>query len=185
MESVLAQRRRTPIRGEAKSGEEINISSPSVGRAVSPTLAQVNQMRKLRAQGLSLRKIAPLVGCNRRTVSRRLYGDPRKGDLEYLERRRQKRRAEWSAIMVDGKRTWIRTHMKRPYSSICELCGCPDSGQSRGNSWHHWDDDHLEQGIWLCGYVCHAVAEGLERGVDVALLTQKYRELKSSIMEGK
>jgi len=65
---------------------------------------------------------------------------------------------------------------------VCDLCGRSDCVLV----FHHWDGSSPEKGIHLC-YRCHRFAEGIDRGVSVAmdialkkhmyLVLKKYRYL--------
>jgi hypothetical protein len=72
--------------------------------------------------------------------------------------------------MGNGKSIIVR---KRHFVGICELCG--KSIESRPQ-WHHWDDNHPEQGIWV-HYRCHRVCEAVEFDLD-GVLMEKYKCLK-------
>jgi len=56
---------------------------------------------------------------------------------------------EWGrlyGLWVRGK--YIKVNKwKRPEDSCCELCG----KFVESLHYHHWDDDHPELGIWVCG----------------------------------
>jgi len=45
--------------------------------------------------------------------------------------------------------------------------------------WHHWDDEHSEKGLWLCGK-CHWLAESEEYDPNQELLN-KYKHLKDGM----
>jgi len=70
---------------------------------------------------------------------------------------------------VNGKLGWHKVYGRRPKPSNCELCQreVPRLG------WHHWDDDHLEFGMWLC-WGCHKRANIMESG-----FVERYFQLKS------
>lgn len=81
--------------------------------------------------------------------------------------------------------TRVRTHIngvqhrtqveKRPRPDHCEICGGSAKRHETKLDWHHWDDSHLEWGIWVCNR-CHIGAGFVERGYD-----EKYKELKGKI----
>ncbi|MBA7586542.1 hypothetical protein ES708_28544 [subsurface metagenome] len=48
---------------------------------------------------------------------------------------------------------------KRPRPRCCEVC----NQERKRLSYHHWDDDHPDIGLWLCGW-CHAMAEVVDKG---------------------
>ena len=62
---------------------------------------------------------------------------------------------------------------KRDYPSNgrCELCG-----QERRLFYHHWDNNNLMLGLWLCPH-CHILAEQTEKGIS----SEKYLELKRKV----
>ncbi|MBA7648823.1 hypothetical protein ES703_56613 [subsurface metagenome] len=122
----------------------------------------VAQILELRSQGLSYKKIALELKVSSGAV--RNYSDPR-----MRKRLQRHRRQNWASVdMGGGKRRRVRAR-KRPRPAACELCNTP---RDRLN-WHHWDDDHLEWGLWLC-QPCHMFAEGVDRGLEVS----RYLELK-------
>ena len=63
---------------------------------------------------------------------------------------------------------------KRPYpeDGICELCG----KNSRRINWHHWNDEELSEGLYLCRY-CHTFAERTDQGVVTQYLELKEQEI--------
>ena len=71
-------------------------------------------------------------------------------------------------MFVNGKRVHVD---KRHRPEACEVCGYP---KPRLN-YHHWDDDHPEKGLWLCG-ICHYMAGMIERD-----LHNKYLRLKQDV----
>jgi hypothetical protein len=73
-------------------------------------------------------------------------------------------------IWKDGKQLSFNVN-KRPWTQICEVCG----SELGLRAYHHWDDNKLENGMWLCRY-CHIFAENVDRG-----LVNKYLELKAKI----
>lgn len=126
-----------------------------------------SQIPALRSQGKSQKQIAQELGVSQATVSR--YSGP-----ESLERTRERRRA---------RRNYTREHrlrvgdkfikvVKRPRPGHCELC----LKEVPRLEWHHWDDDHLEIGMWLC-VKCHHFAGGLECS-QFPVLIKRYFKLK-------
>ena len=69
----------------------------------------------------------------------------------------------------------IRVQKRPRTNDICEVCG--RTGVKR-MSYHHWDDAHPEQGIWVC-FPCHKMAECIDAG-----LGETYLLLKQSIEVG-
>jgi len=66
--------------------------------------------------------------------------------------------------------------IKRPHTLTCELC----NKEVKKTVYHHWDDEHPEFGIWVCGW-CHQTVEIIEKIPDIK---EKYNQLKQNIMEG-
>ena len=110
---------------------------------------------------MTQQRIAEKVAVRRQTVTKLLRPD----------------RAESHAIKRTNNRLHTTIHgvygrfkvKKRPHPGRCELCERDKSsgGKVLKLSWHHWDDDHPEQGVWLCRS-CHQFAEivdwkGIER----------------------
>lgn len=62
---------------------------------------------------------------------------------------------------------------KRPYTGYCEICG---KIQDKRLVYHHWNDEILSMGIWVCN-PCHWFIEGIERGLQL----KKYLDLKNKI----
>jgi hypothetical protein len=97
----------------------------------------------------------------------------------YAEKER-KRLREYSRKHIlrqwtkEGKLTKVKCN-KRPWTQICEVCG----SELGLRAYHHWDDNHYDNGMWLCRY-CHIFAENVDRG-----LVQKYLDLKAKIDENK
>ena len=92
--------------------------------------------------------------------------------------------AEHREDICKRQRDWNRKHRlstgtgrikveKRDYpeGALCELCG----REAKLLSYHHWDDEVPEFGLWLCT-ICHKIAEALEVGV-----ADKYNQLKQEV----
>jgi len=78
-------------------------------------------------------------------------------------------------IKRDGVRVWVRVKKRAfPLNGCCELCG---KKPNRKLDYHHWNDEHLERGIWVC-YRCHILVEAVDTGKD---LIQGYSVLRQSI----
>ncbi len=60
---------------------------------------------------------------------------------------------------------------KRDYLGFCEVCG-REVQDTKYIGYHHWDDDMLAMGLWLCNG-CHKLAEGIDRGLVSAYLDRK------------
>lgn len=107
-------------------------------------------------------------------AQKRAY-EKRKTDPEKRQQRKDYSR-EYSRrymLPVSGKR--IRVQKRgRPDDNCCELCGVKREFYLQ---YHHWDDEHPEKGIWVCG-LCHNAVERYEKGI-----LGNYLELKEQIEE--
>ena len=65
------------------------------------------------------------------------------------------------------QRILIKNKPARP--ELCQICG-----KLKPSSYHHWDDEHPERGLWLCAH-CHRVADRVELGYH-----ERYLELKKT-----
>ena len=70
----------------------------------------------------------------------------------------------------------VRVEGKREYTGVCEVCGRSLNNKKGNHAYHHWDDEILEAGMYLC-CTCHAMAEGIDKDLDVV-----YARLKAEIM---
>ncbi len=59
-------------------------------------------------------------------------------------------------LKINGKYIYV---LKRPKPETCEICG----KTVRKLDYHHWDDNHLAWGIWVCGH-CHRHCNFVENG---------------------
>ncbi len=80
---------------------------------------------------------------------------------------------------VNGKLVHLKVENKRPHpggseQGACELCDC-----FKELGYHHWDDNELSKGLWVCRS-CHDFAETIDHIPDAE---QKYLELKRHIEE--
>jgi len=53
---------------------------------------------------------------------------------------------------------------KRQYTGKCEMCGRTYEDDRNKFHYHHWNDDVIRYGLWLCAR-CHWVAEGVDSGL--------------------
>ena len=127
------------------------------------TSETVEQISKLRNEGKTHREIGQILHVSKNTVGRYLNPERRRRATAH-------RRENWARVTIDGESKWVHIK-KRPYPEYCELCG----RRKKRYDWHHWDDNHLECGLWLCK-TCHKFAEILEQG-----LLEKYLSLKDGI----
>jgi len=68
---------------------------------------------------------------------------------------------------VRGQRILIEN--KPLQVEMCQICGKLES-----SSYHHWDDEHPERGLWLCAH-CHRMSDRIELGYD-----ERYIRLKKT-----
>ena len=122
---------------------------------------------KLREQGVTLQKIADRYGVTRQAIywvvrhilppengwpSRRKSSD----HLPIFDRAMWGRNYHRNHLKINGKYVYVQ---KRPRPDICEICG----KTARKLDYHHWDDKHLEWGVWVC-VRCHAKCAFVENG---------------------
>ena len=110
-------------------------------------------------------------------------------DTKYREQHRKKMR-EWQVKNKPYFREYMRKYMQEHYLTTdgkcikvskpprpekCELCK-----QRPAKSWHHWDDNHMEIGLWLCLF-CHIFVEIIDNH-DYEKRIQDYLNLKKQKM---
>lgn len=61
--------------------------------------------------------------------------------------------------------------LERAFEFAKELC----NNSGRRLYYHHWDDNNMNMGMWICGH-CHTFAEWVEKG-----WSMKYQKLKETI----
>jgi len=96
-------------------------------------------------------------------AQRRRYNAKHREDIRNYQRRKQ----------LNGK---IIRGTKRQFYRICELCG---EEIEKYPCWHHWDDEHPENGLWL-DWLCHQAAEAVEQKGLVIPLYSKLKDLLES-----
>ena len=107
---------------------------------------------ELHSRGMSIKKIAHELGVSYLPIWSRL-------NPKLASRRRDKLRTTRVGTTINGVRRQYKVN-KRPRPDFCELCEWPISQVLH---WHHWDDQHLEWGLWLCG-ACHSWVGRADRG---------------------
>lgn len=58
-------------------------------------------------------------------------------------------------------RTLYGKKRKRPKGGTCELCNKECDKEGKRLYYHHWDDNNMLKGIWVC-YKCHTLIENEE-----------------------
>jgi len=111
-------------------------------------------VKRLRTRGLTYREITLETGLKLTRVYR-LCNNLTRGH-------------KGSYITQNGERIF---QYKRVLPEKCEIC----SGASKKLKWHHWNSEHLEWGVWVCGW-CHSGIEFFEHGGEEKVA--KYLELK-------
>ena len=85
-------------------------------------------------------------------------------------------RTNFIGISVDGKTLRVKVTNKRPHPGVCELCG-----KELRLGYHHWDDDRINMGLWLCNY-CHMFAEVVDSAIKADIdLVAAYLKMKRSV----
>ena len=129
----------------------------------------VGQIHSLRALGYTGKGIASTLGISGNAVYR--YLDPRVM-LKQTKRQRE-RRSHRVYTTVNGKLGWHEVEGRRPKPIGCELC----QKEVPKLIWHHWNDDRLALGMWLC-WGCHRRGHIVESG-----FAERYYQLKSKLEE--
>ena len=126
------------------------------------------KIMKLREEGFSYRNIARELKMSRNVVHEIFIPGFEARRISYF-------RTHHLTTVVDGQQIRIIVR-KRDFPDHCELCrrNYIDSGRL---SYHHWDPNHPELGMWVC-IKCHHFAEGVERGSRV----EDYLALKNKII---
>jgi len=127
------------------------------------TEEEVIQLRQLYIPyKVPVRQLAPKFGIG--VSAARRYLNP-----TYYTQRREWRTINRVSTTVKGKRGSHKVE-KRPKPQACEVCGKQDTRLN----WHHWNDEHLEWGLWLCNY-CHIGADFIDKRLDT------YLQLRSQV----
>ena len=72
-------------------------------------------------------------------------------------------------LVVGGKRIVVN---KRTRPDTCEVCEMVGDYTGDRLSYHHWNDSNPHLGLWLC-FMCHRMAEGVDRGLYTIYLKKK------------
>ena len=123
---------------------ELGIGKNTVSYYSNPVLLERRKERRRRYNS------DPLHKRSKKERMKNYHSDPKR-----KEKVRDSHRAHY--LRVRGK--VIRVNKRARPDDICELC----SLHTRRLDYHHWDDDHPEQGLWLC-MRCHYGAEFVEQG---------------------
>jgi len=129
----------------------------------------IAQIKDLKSQGMTRNEIAQAVNVSKTTVRRYLRPEV----LALIRSRRIHSRVRTT---INGITGFYRVQ-KRPRPENCEICGAYCPSGKKFLHWHHWDDYHLELGMWLCTW-CHIFGNGVENG-----RYEKYLELKEKVYE--
>jgi len=133
----------------------------------------ITQIHKLRDLGHSYKEIAIRLGIGKSTVNHRL--NPMKPEVKAKAYARQKtwKRHNRLTTTINGVHRAFKV-LKRSRPKYCELCKEITSKLY----WHHWDDNYLGIGLWLC-WSCHHFAEGVDKGLSLDLYLGLKKELTS------
>ena len=133
-----------------------------------------DQVRELKGLGYLNRQIATKLNMGAKAVGKVLNPETR----EKARDKRRQMKALHVHTTINGVNKQYRVDGRRPKPEACELCGklCNEETSRNGLGWHHWDNDHLEWGLWLCT-ICHMMANEIEKGK-----VKKYLELRKWAM---
>ncbi|MBC8521268.1 MAG: hypothetical protein H8D26_04670 [Methanomicrobia archaeon] len=95
------------------------------------------------------------------------------------ERKNEKRHKRTHVTRTSNKKAIYGKKRKRPVNGICELCNRECDKEKKILHYHHWDDDNIEKGVWVC-VICHILIEDAERN---EALLRKWHSLKAKIEE--
>ena len=70
-------------------------------------------------------------------------------------------------LTIKGRHVRVKKR-QRPWDDACEIC----KRVSKKLSWHHWDDNRPERGIWVC-FLCHSMAECIDRDLHGVYILMK------------
>ena len=76
---------------------------------------------------------------------------------EYMRVWRKKRRQH--VTITTGGRVIKGKKRKRPVDGRCETCSRECDKEKKQLAYHHWDDENMLKGVWVCAK-CHALIEG-------------------------
>ena len=138
----------------------------AVGKRTSPEIE--SRILELRAQGKFYREIQEELGVSSRVVRRLLSPESYKKWSSYRSLRRKKENSTKVHTTINGVRARYLVEGRRLKPEKCEKCG----KKRKRMGWHHWDDNDLRKGMWLC-WPCHIFAERVDYGE-----AKKYLELK-------
>jgi len=99
------------------------------------------------------------------------YYEKNKGEIN--SKIRKHCRHQHLNTIINGKPERILRLNKREWTGYCELCG---KEVKKYLHYHHWDDENLNIGLWLCIY-CHRFAERVDKGIKVS----DYERLKEMV----
>ena len=137
------------------------------GIKISPEVEA--KILELGNQGKSHKGISFELGISKNALDRILSPKVHRRRMEGQRRRR----IFMARIVVNGARRRVRVDGRRPKPRECELCHKIPRFGARTMHWHHWNNEHPEWGLWLCGR-CHLFADMIEKG----LTASRYEELK-------
>jgi len=133
-----------------------------------------DEILRLRGIGKTYVQISKRVGVNRPIIGRIL-----RPNLYQARVDRKRNTRLHTTINGVSKRYPVR---KRPYPSKCELCDRDTAGLGVGGKdlklyWHHWDENDLDKGIWVCRR-CHYIVGFIDyKGLESI---EKYLKMKEN-----
>ena len=136
---------------------------------------------KLRRKGITLQEIANKYGVTRQAIYWIVRHVPppsagwparrKPSEDSTFDRTGWGRSYHRNHLKINGEYVYVK---KRPRPNTCEICRKP----ARKLDYHHWDDSHLEWGIWVC-VQCHMRCAFIENGG-----YNRYMELKKQVEDG-
>ena len=116
-----------------------------------------DKVMKLRKRtGWGRLRIARELGISADTVGNWLYSKS-KGRKYHRDWERKHR------LTTTGHRKIVGKKRSYPIDGVCELCNGTITPKGESLDYHHWEDNDLRKGLWLCRS-CHINAEWIEEG---------------------
>lgn len=111
-------------------------------------------------------KLRKKMGWGRLRIARELSLSPNTvGNWIYSKKGRSYHR-DWERkhrLTTSGHRKVLGKKRPYPVDSVCELCHSSITPKGESLDYHHWDDNNLMKGLWLCRS-CHINAEWIDKG---------------------
>lgn len=106
-----------------------------------------------------------------------------KEQIKKWETKHPNYRLNWNRnyVVIGKNGRYLTKTKKRQRTNFCEMCKCTN----KKLSYHHWDDNHPEQGYWVCSR-CHQIVEFIDQnGVEhLHHCSLNYVSIKNKLIYG-